>query len=165
MTTHDVQGLYDYDSWANRKLLAVVSQLTSEQFTRHVAGAYGSIRNTLVHAYSAEWGWLARCGGAPRGDRLDASDYPTVESLAALWGRIEAYIHEFLSGLTADDLVRAVDVHIRPGSTQSMAVGELMMHGAMHAVHHRGQAALLLRSLGFSPGNFDLLLFREENRS
>src|SRR5436309_15218065 len=35
------------------KLFDVISQITPEQFTRPVAGSYGSIRNTLVHVLSA----------------------------------------------------------------------------------------------------------------
>jgi uncharacterized damage-inducible protein DinB len=82
MTVKDLEGLYDYGYWANKKLLAVVSQLTPEQFTQTVAGSYGSVRNTLVHVLSAEWGWLDRCGGHERGPALEADDYPNVESLA-----------------------------------------------------------------------------------
>lgn len=58
MTVKDLENLYDYGYWANRKLIHVISQLTPEQFTQPVAGSYGSIRNTLVHVLSAEWvGW------------------------------------------------------------------------------------------------------------
>ena len=67
MTVKDLERLYDYGYWANKKLLVVVSQLTAEQFTQTVAGSYGSVRNTLVHVLSAEWGWLDRCGGRQRG--------------------------------------------------------------------------------------------------
>ena len=38
-------------------------------------GSYGSIRNTLVHALSTEWGWLDRCGGAKRGPALKGEDF------------------------------------------------------------------------------------------
>ena len=48
MTVNDLQRLYDYGYWANEQLLAVVLELTPEQFTRTVAGSYGSVRNTLV---------------------------------------------------------------------------------------------------------------------
>jgi uncharacterized damage-inducible protein DinB len=58
MTVKDLENLYDYGYWANRKLFQVISQLTSEQFTQPVTGSYGSIRNTMVHALSAEWGWI-----------------------------------------------------------------------------------------------------------
>jgi uncharacterized damage-inducible protein DinB len=33
-----------------------------------------------------------------------------------------------------------------------------------HGVHHRGQAALLLRLLGHAPGNFDMLIYYAEKR-
>jgi uncharacterized damage-inducible protein DinB len=54
MTVADLRNTYEYCYWANRKLLEVVSQLTTEEFTRPVAGSLGSIRNTLVHVMSAE---------------------------------------------------------------------------------------------------------------
>ncbi len=85
----DLRALYDYGYWANGKLLEVVSQLTPEQFTESVAGSYGSIRNTLVHMLSTEWGWLSRCGGAQRGPKLAASDYPTVTSIIDRWRVVE----------------------------------------------------------------------------
>ncbi len=56
MTVKDLEGLYDYGYWANKKLFQVISQLTPEEFTSPAGGSYGSIRNTLVHVLSAEWG-------------------------------------------------------------------------------------------------------------
>jgi uncharacterized damage-inducible protein DinB len=64
VTVNDLEVLYEYDTWANHRVFEVVSQLTPEQFTQSVAGAYGSVRNTMVHILSAEWGWLDRSGGA-----------------------------------------------------------------------------------------------------
>ena len=62
MHVAELARLYDYGYWANGRLFPVIAQLTEEQFTQDVAGSYGSIRNTLVHVMSAEWGWLDRCG-------------------------------------------------------------------------------------------------------
>ena len=85
MIVKDLEGLYDYGYWANKKLLQAVSQITPEQFTQIVAGSYGSIRNTLVHVLSAEWGWIDRCGGPARGPRLNPDDYPTAEAVQQTW--------------------------------------------------------------------------------
>jgi len=159
MTVKDLERLYDYGYWANKKLFEVMSQLTSEQFTQTVAGSYGSIRNTLVHVLSAEWGWLDRCGGPERGPALRPDDYPTVESLLKTWGTVEGYVREFLSNLKDEDLARTVEFTNPRGEKRSGVLGALLQHGATHGVHHRGQVALLLRSLGYTPGNFDLLFY------
>ena len=160
----ELVALYDYHYWANGKLLGVAAQLTPAQFTQDVAGSYGSIRNTMVHVLSAEWGWLDRSGGHPRGARLNAQDFPTIESLTAAWKPVEGWVREFLSGLKDADLSREVAFSFG-GPTHRLDVGEMLTHAAIHAVHHRGQAALLLRMLGVAPGNFDFLEYRLEQQT
>ena len=159
MTVKDLQALYDYSYWANKKLFEVLAGLTPEQFTEVVAGSYGSVRNTMVHVLSAEWGWLDRCGGAPRGAALVASDYPTLTSLLDRWQQVEASVRTFLGDLRDEDLDRVVEFAFGSGPKHAMRLGELMHHAAIHGVHHRGQVALLLRSLGQVPGNFDILFY------
>jgi uncharacterized damage-inducible protein DinB len=116
MTVKDLERLYDYGYWANRKLFLVALQLTPEQFTQDVAGSYG-------------------------------------------------YVREFLSKLKDDDLTRIVEFMNPRGEKRSGVLGALLEHGATHGVHHRGQVALLLRALGYTPGNFDRLFYDAENRS
>ncbi len=41
MTVKDLERLFDYSHWANRKLFDVLVQLTDDQFTQPVAGSYG----------------------------------------------------------------------------------------------------------------------------
>lgn len=164
MTVHDFEILFDYSYWANKKLFEVISRLTPEEFTRPVAGSYGSVRNTLVHALSTEWGWLDRCGGPKRGARLEPDDYPTAESLIDDWSRVESYMRGFLAGLEDDDLARPIEYEGSGGAERSMPLGELMHHAANHAAHYRGQTALLLRELGYAPGNVDLLFYYADKR-
>ena len=164
MTVKDLEVLYDYSYWANGKLFGAIAQLTPEQFTRPVAGSYGSIRNTMVHVLSAEAGWLDRCGGPKRGPRLNPADFPTVESVIQAWNRVEAHAREFLARLKDEDLARMAEYATDQSAKISMPVGELMQHAANHAVHHRGQVALLLRLLGHAPGNFDILFYFAEKR-
>jgi uncharacterized damage-inducible protein DinB len=165
MTVKDLERVYDYGYWANSKLFAVVSQLTPEQFTATVAGSYGSIRNTLVHILSAEWGWLDRCGGPARGPALKADDYPTLQSVIDRWAIVETQMRTFLSALKDTELDRRIEFANPRGEKRSGLLGALLQHGATHAVHHRGQIALLLRTLGYTPGNFDLLFYDAEKRA
>jgi len=159
MTVRDFETLFDYCYWANRQLWEVVARLTPNEFTKPVAGSYGSVRNTLVHILSAEWGWLDRCGGAARGNALVPTDYPTQKSLIDQWRQVEVHVREFLATLQDEDLERAVEFKLGQGPKHIMPIGELLHHAAIHGVHHRGQVSLLLRSLGHAPGNIDILLY------
>ena len=76
---------------------------------------------------------------------------------------MEGYVREFLSTLKDEDLVRNAEYGTENGK-RSMPVGELMHHAANHAVHHRGQVALMLRLLDYTPGNFDILFYYAEKR-
>jgi uncharacterized damage-inducible protein DinB len=164
MTAKDLEVLYDYSYWANRKLFDVIAQLTPEQFTQLVAGSYGSIRNTMVHVLSAEAGWLERCGGPKRGPRLNPADFPTVESVVQAWNRVEVQVRQFLATLKDEDLARNAEYATDQSEKLSMPLGELLQHAANHGVHHRGQVALLLRLLGHAPGDLDMLLYYAEKR-
>jgi uncharacterized damage-inducible protein DinB len=111
----DLEELFDYSYWANNKLFEVAAQLTPEEFTKPVAGSYGSVRNTLVHVPSAEWGWLDRCGGARRGHALTPTDYPTLISLLHQWHQIESHTREFFGTLQDEDLDRVVEFTLGDG--------------------------------------------------
>jgi uncharacterized damage-inducible protein DinB len=164
MTVKDLEKLFDYGYWANRKLLATVSELTPEQFTQPVSENHGSIRNTMVHMMSADWGWLGRCGGPERGAPLKPDDYPTVAALVDTWNKVETSLREFLSALREEDLARTVEFTIGGAEKLMMPVGELLQHAANHGVHHRGQVSLRLRMLGYNPDDFDLLIYDAEKR-
>jgi uncharacterized damage-inducible protein DinB len=159
MTVSDLTAFYEYSSWANHKLFTAIEQLTPEQFVQPVAGSYGSVRNTLVHMLSAEWGWLERCGGHPRGPKLTAEDFPTTASVTGKWTAVEGYAREFLSSLTDADLGRIVEFAFPGSPPRSLPLGNLMHHALVHGVHHRGQVSLLLRELGVAPGNVDVLIY------
>ena len=162
MTVADLERLYDYGYWANARLFRVISELTREEFTRDVAGSYGSIRNALVHSLSAEWGWLDRCGGSERGPTLKPDDYPSADALAEAWRKVAGYVRAFLSRLKDEDLARVVDFENARGEKRQLVLGEALQHAANHGVHHRGQVVLLLRQQGHAPGNIDPLLYDAE---
>jgi len=91
--------------------------------------------------------------------RLMPPTTPPWHHWSQRWQQVESYVREFLSRLRDEDLDRTVEFAIGSSPKQTMRLGELMHHAANHAVHHRGQVALLLRVLGYAPGSFDILLY------
>jgi len=164
MKIPDLEMLYDYGYWANKRVFEALLRLGSGQFTKSMPSGHGSIRNTLVHVLSAEAGWLDRSGGPKRGPRLNPDDYPTVESLIESWNRVEVQVREFLNTLNDQDLVRSVEYLNDRGEKRAMPLGELLQHAANHGAHHRGQVAMMLRELGHEPGYFDMLIYFAEKR-
>jgi uncharacterized damage-inducible protein DinB len=162
MTVEDLETRFDYGYWANRKLFALLPQLTPQQFTEPFADGHGSIRNTLVHMLSAEWGWISRCGGKERGPTLDHASYPTPNAVIDGWKEQESRVREFLSTIREGDLSRPIEFSLGGGPKHAMPLGELLEHAANHGVHHRGQVSLLLRLRGYSPDNFDILFYFAE---
>lgn len=164
MKVGDLITLYDYSYWANRQLMASLDRLTEEEFIRIIGGGHNSIRETLVHMMSAEWGWLGRCGGPPRGPRLNPADFPTIHSVRQTWETIEGHVRLFLDSLSDGDLQRTVSYRNDRDEELTMRLGELMHHAANHGVHHRGQISLMLRMLGKPPKDIDLLIYFAEKR-
>jgi uncharacterized damage-inducible protein DinB len=161
MTIKDIDDVYTYSDWANEKLLKVVEELTPEEFT--TSGLHESIRTTLVHMLSAEWGWLARCGGLERGPRLVPTDFPDLLSIRETWSRVRRGRREFLSSLSDEDVNREI-TESDGSETQTLTLGEMMGHAANHNAHHRGQVSLLLRMLGHPPVDVDQLFYHLERR-
>lgn len=151
-----LQALFDYSYWANAKIFDVLGSATLQEFTQTIGGSYGSIRNTLVHIMSAEAGWMERCGGPKRGPRLSPADFPTLNSVIRTWTKVEVNMRRLLSDLSDEDLRRKVEFSFDSSRQYSMSIGEMLHHAALHGVHHRGQVALLLRVLGYVPGDVDI---------
>lgn len=164
MQVADLERLYDYSCWANARILAAMAGVPAERLARADGGGHGSIRNTVVHMLSADWGWVDRCAGAPRGKHLDPERYPTAESLRALATEVEAHMRALLVALTDADLAREIEFVLGTGETRRQSIGDILQHMFIHGVHHRGQLAMLLRAAGCPPGNFDYVIYANDER-
>ncbi len=46
MSPPEIQLLYDYNAWGNRRALVAAEKLTSEQFTRQMGSSFSSVRDS-----------------------------------------------------------------------------------------------------------------------
>jgi len=171
MNKDDIQLLYEYDGWANNRVLRAASALSDVQFTRDLGGSFRSVRDTLVHIIAGQWGWLAyweepNPGPAFVADlrkRWDVLFYPEAfpdaAAVRAKWVEVEKEQAEFVNGVTNESLARML-----PFRTTQASLLHLMQHLANHSTYHRGQVALMMRQLGAEPLATDFHVLLVEGR-
>jgi uncharacterized damage-inducible protein DinB len=171
VTKDDIGLLYEYDRWANNRVLEVCSALSTEQFIRDLGGSFSSLRDTLVHIFAGEWGWLQYWKEpspdaafladltARRRVLFDPNAYPELAAVRNRWGEVEKDQIEFIDLLTDAQLERMLPVR----KTQIKLI-HLMQHVANHSTYHRGQIALMMRQLGAAPQATDFHVFVMEGQ-
>lgn len=161
MNKHDIEYLYEYNRWANAKVLDAVSKLTPEQFARDLQSSHRSVRDTLAHILAAEWIWLERWNGVSPNALLDPADFPTVESVRKRLSEVENGCAEFIDGLTDESLGEAITYTNTKGEQWTYPLGQMLQHVVNHSTYHRGQVATMLRQLGAEVNPVDLLVFMD----
>ena len=161
MNKQDVEYLYDFNRWANARVLDAVSKLTPEQFARDLQSSHRSVRDTLVHILAAEWIWLERWKGVSPSALLNPTEFPTVESLAKRWATLEGDYAKFIKGITDESLAEVITYTNTKGEEWAYPLGQMLQHVMNHSSYHRGQVATMLRQLGAEVNPVDLLVFMD----
>ena len=166
MTKDDIRLLFEYDRWANNRVLRAVSVLTPEQFTRDLGGSFRSVRDTLVHLIGGEWGWLQYWKEPYHGSDFlkhlwarhdvlfNPNAFPNLYAVQRKWGEVETEQAEFVSRVTNESLERLLPIR-----TTQVRLAHLMQHLVNHSTYHRGQVATMLRQVGTEPLQTDFHLF------
>ena len=169
MTKDDIQLLYEYDRWANARVLGAASTLSAEQFKRDLG--FRSVRDVLLHILAGEWIWLAYWKEFSRGqlsepelraqrDRLFSPDaFPNIAAVQSKWAEVEKEQAELVNRVEPESLERMFPLR----GTQVKLV-HLMQHLANHSTYHRGQVALMMRQLGAEPLATDFHVFLVERQ-
>ena len=163
MSPSEIQQLFDYNAWANRRVLAAAEKLTPAQFTQTIPSSFSSVRDTLAHIYAAETIWLERFqGGAPAA--FPATDqFSSVAILRDKWLELEQRVLTFARGVTQSDLDRTMEHKaITAGGVFRNKLWESMLHFVNHGTYHRGQVTTMLRQLGAETVSTDLIRFFRE---
>ena len=159
MNKSDIQDLFEYNNWANGKILDAVSHLTPEQFLKDLQSSHLSVRDTLSHILAAEWIWLERWKGTSPKALLDPAEFPTAESVKRKLSQVETERAEFINGLTEQSLAQPITYTNTKGEQWTYQLGRMLQHVANHSSYHRGQITTMLRQLGVEPATVDLLVF------
>jgi uncharacterized damage-inducible protein DinB len=155
----DIATIYDYNYWANRRILAAASKVSPEQFVAATAFPRGSLRATLLHILDAEYGWRELLDHGREVPDLAAADFPTVAAIEALWSKEEAAMRQYLATLTDETLTAVVRYTNPQGIQRERVLWHGLFHVVNHGTQHRSEAAAMLTDFGQSPGDVDFSLF------
>jgi uncharacterized damage-inducible protein DinB len=162
MTPEEMQMLYDYNAWANRRSLGAAEALTTEQFTREMGSSFSSVRDTLAHVWGAEWVWLERFQGRSPAALPDVKEFADPTTLKTRWLELEARLLQFVGGLSQADLEREMEYKTLKFGMYRNPLWQSMQHVVNHGSYHRGQVTTMLRQLGKQPVPTDLIHFYRE---
>ena len=157
-----IRELYDYNHWANQRVLSAMTPLTDDMFTRNMGNSFVSLRDTLAHILGAEWIWLERWLGRSPKALLSASDFPTLQAFQRRWVAVRLDQNQYIQTLIPDRLNDDVSYTNTRGERYSYALWRQMLHVINHSSYHRGQVTTLLRQMGAEPAGTDLLVYYDQ---
>lgn len=161
MSPQEIQQLYDYNAWANRRVITAAEKLIPEQFLKPLHSSFSSVRDTLAHIYGAEFIWLERFqGGSPPMPQADR--FPDLNTLRAAWDELERSLLEFAGGLTQLALDTELEYKTFIMGIVRNPLSHAMQHLVNHSTYHRGQVTTLLRQHGVEAVSTDLIRFYRE---
>lgn len=159
MTPEEVHSLYDYNAWANHRVLDGCEALTEGQFARNLCASFPSVRDTLVHIMGAEWVWLERWNGRSPNSVPWTAAFAHAAEDRARWAGIERNLLDFVAAVAAPDLGRVVEYRNLRGNRFACPLQSMLLHLVNHGTYHRGQVTSMLRQLGAEPRATDLLRY------
>lgn len=159
MRIQDLLLLYDYNYWANGRILTAAAQASPEQLVDPARFGFVSLRATLVHTLDAEYGWRMRCQHHSSTPDMAETDFPTVDLLKQRWHEEESAMRAYLATLQDDDLASVLRYTIDTGELRERVLWHCLLHVVNHGTQHRSEAAALLTEYGHSPGDLDFTVF------
>lgn len=160
MTT-GLADFYKYNLWANLRLLDACEHLSDAQLDATMVGTYGSVRETLMHLFSAEEGyaWRFYLTGPPPEPLLKETDaFPGFDELrrrAVLAG------NELIAIAERGNMDQMLHLD---GGTYDASLMIVMMQAIDHGIDHRSQIATLLSQQGIELPGLDSWAYNDDTR-
>ncbi|MBC7877461.1 MAG: DinB family protein [Anaerolineales bacterium] len=168
MNIQDIKFIYEYNYWANGKILEAASKVTQEQFLSSAEFPFGSSRGgsllgTILHIVDAEYGWRGFFEDKKFNEDLNPDDFLTLELLEKKFQEEEKSMRGCLNSLTDEDLNSHITYTNDEGILRDRILWHCMLHVVNHGTQHRSEAAALLTRYNASPGDLDFTLFLIES--
>ena len=157
---HAASTLMRYKAWANELFFDRLSSLPAHELTASRPMPFGCFIRLLNHVHAMDYVWQCHLLGKPHGmTSRDPGRNPELPDLAARQAELDRWFVEYADLLSATDLASTVQFDFIGGGSGRMSRNEILLHVVNHGTYHRGHAASVLYTLGFSPPTTDLPVF------
>jgi uncharacterized damage-inducible protein DinB len=151
--------LFEHNAWANERLFEACEGLSDAQLDATIDGAFGSVRNTLLHIVGAQERFVAAL--AESGPVVVIRDRGPFPGVAVLRDDVRTS-GEALIGLAARaDSGAAVTTTWR-GEAFTLPTWLLLAQAINHATEHRAQVSAILSQQGIEPPTIDVWTYHED---
>ncbi|MGE5071894.1 MAG: DinB family protein [Anaerolineae bacterium] len=163
MDLADLRLMYDYNDWADDRILSASARLPHEQFVAPGSYPWGGLRGTLAHTLDAHYSWRRFFAeGAFPPDELTETGFATFDALQQRWHEEASLMRSYLGSLD-DGAIRRVVTYVNDaGIKRERVLWHCLYHVVNHGTQHRSESAALLTGFGQSPGDLDFTLFLAE---
>ncbi|MFL5590513.1 MAG: DinB family protein [Ktedonobacteraceae bacterium] len=149
MTT-GLPDFFKYNLWANLRLLDACAQLSDAQLDATTKGTFGSVRETLMHLFAAEEGYVrALTGKIPTPRLADLTHFPDFDELRR---RAERSGKELITVAEQGELSQIL--YLDGGSYEAPVI-VVLIQTVNHAIDHRSEIATLLSQQDVIPPDLD----------
>lgn len=168
MNIQDIKFIYEYNYWANKKILEAASKVTQEQLLAPAEFPFGiekggNLRSTILHIVDAEYGWRGFFEFKKFGEDLNPDDFSTLKALEKKFKEEENSMRAWLNRITDDDVNSRVTYTNDEGILRTRTLWHCLLHVVNHGTQHRSEAAALLTRYDASPGDLDFTFFLIES--
>ena len=170
MKIDEIKLLYDYNDWADERILAACARVSPEQYATPASYGRGGLRATMVHILDNLWQQRITLRGyyqeplaneaAYDATELHEDAFSTFALLQERWKIEQQEMRRYLDSLTEETLNGMIR-YVIPSAIRERVVWHILLEVIIHATQHRSEAAALLTSYGQSPGDLDFLPFPE----
>jgi uncharacterized damage-inducible protein DinB len=145
-----LQRLFAHMEWADEQVHARCRDAHGEVEVAHLTEAL----RLYAHIVGAERLWFLRL---QKEDWTVQKVWPTLslDACAKLGKENSAAFAAYLDKVTDKDFATLIPYTTSKGDSFQTAIGDILIHVAMHGVHHRGQIAMTLRRVGIEPPVLD----------
>ncbi|GAK42319.1 hypothetical protein TCA2_4811 [Paenibacillus sp. TCA20] len=151
---------FDFHVWATNKMFTHLESLPDNIFIEETPSSFPTIKDTLIHIYVVEKGWLSTLKLEELTDidemtknvqsLTKLAESKDIQGLKKLFDDLHEDYRKFFKSI--EDFNQVIPVFF---GQSHMAYGDIITHVVNHGTNHRGSITTMLRQLGHASCNTD----------